>query len=110
MRKTAVAARHLPPDLRPIFWDTDFRKLRWPKHRDFVIARVLQSGTWEHLQWLRREIGNDALRAWIDRRKGRGLSPPQLRFFELILKIPRRKVNVWLRGEARQVWDKRARA
>ena len=102
--------RALPSRLRPLFWDTDFRHLRWPRHRDFVIARVLQSGRWEDIQWLRARIGDRRLRAWIIRRKGRGLSGRELRFWELVLHLPRRSVNRWLQAPALRIWEGRIRA
>jgi len=59
--------------------------------------------------WLRSCLGDRALRDWIERRQGRGLSPQQLRFWELILGLPHRQVNVWLAAEGRKIWEKRVR-
>jgi len=97
----------LPKELRPIFWEYDFSKLRWPRDRELVIARVLESGSWDHVQWLRAQLHSKTLRQWIEKRHGRGLNPQQLRFWELVLRIPRRRVDAWLREPARQVWDRR---
>lgn len=30
---------------REIFWDTDYDKIDWEKHRDWVICRVLEYGS-----------------------------------------------------------------
>ena len=100
-------SERLPEMLRPLFWEYDFEKLRWPAHQDLVIAKVLDNGTWEDVQWLRRRISNDELREWIVSHRGRGLSAPQITFWQLILNIPRRTVNAWLQSEARRIWDKR---
>ena len=105
--KSPVRNRALSAALRPLFWDYDVAKLRWPRDRELVIARVLQKGTWDNLCWLRRRAGDRALRAWIIRRRGRGLDPPDLRFWELILHIPRCTVNAWLADPERPVWDRR---
>ncbi len=72
------------------------------------MGRVLASGPWETVKWLRTRAGDKAIRQWIERHEGRGLSPQQLRFWQLILDIPARRVNRWLRSEARSVWDRRA--
>jgi hypothetical protein len=80
VRRTAS----LPSELKSLFWDHDFRKLRWETDRDLITARILSVGEWAHITWLRRRLSNDALREWILRRRGAGLSPKQLRFWELI--------------------------
>lgn len=99
----------LPAFVRSLFWDCDRRTVCWREHKDFVIGRVLGSGTWEAVQWLRKQLGDSAVREWLLCRRGRGLSPRQVRFWELVLDLPRREVDAWLRDEARQVWDQRIR-
>jgi hypothetical protein len=98
----------LPASVKKLFWDTKVRTLRWDRHREPIIARVLAVGTWADVTWLRKTIGDQALREWILRHEGRGLTPQQLRFWQLLLDLPRRQVDLWLRSESRQVWDRRA--
>ncbi|MBI4640767.1 MAG: hypothetical protein HY731_08740 [Candidatus Tectomicrobia bacterium] len=97
----------LPGMLRALFWDYEFEELTWEYDRDLIIRRVLIDGTWDAVTWLRSCIGDIGLREWIKRHQGRGLSPKQLRFWELILGLPHRQVNAWLKAEERKVWDKR---
>src|SRR2546423_1700493 len=99
----------LPAMLRPLFWECEFSKLTWEEDRDLVVARVLTAGSWEAIGWLRGQMGDAALREWMVRRRGRGLSPRQLRFWELILDLPHRQVNAWLGDESRRLWDDRTR-
>ncbi len=105
----SVRSSRLPAMLRALFWDCDFEALTWENDRDLITARVLASGGWDAVTWLRSCLGDCALRDWIERRQGRGLSPQQLRFWELILGMPHRQVNVWLAAEGRKIWEKRAR-
>ena len=98
----------LPAPVRKLFWDTDVRALRWDRHREAIIGRVLASGTWADVTWLRKTVGDPALHEWILRHEGRGLTPQQLRFWELILDLPRREVDRWLRSPSRQIWDHRS--
>ena len=98
----------LPASVKKLFWDTNPRSLRWDRHREAIIGRILAVGTWSDVTWLRRKIGDPALREWILRHEGRGLTPQQLRFWQLLLDLPRRQVDLWLRSESRQVWDRRA--
>lgn len=99
--------RSLPKHLRSLFWDYNFKDLTWNEDADLIAARVLAVGHWEAIRWLRRRLGDPGLRDWILRRRGRGLTPQQLRFWELILKLPHREVNAWLADPARRIWDRR---
>jgi hypothetical protein len=85
----------LPSDLRSLFWDYDFRKLRWDSDRDLITARILSAGERRDLTWLRKRLTNEELKRWIVERRGAGLSPKQLRFWEVILKLPPAQVNRW---------------
>jgi hypothetical protein len=100
---------NVPPALQSLFWDCDFVQLDWHEHRDFIIRRVLAAGPWEAVCWLRTELGDPLLRDWIERHQGRSLSPQQLRFWELILDLPREAVDTWLRSEGRTIWEGRIR-
>ena len=97
----------VPEFLRPLFWDCDFERLRWEEHRDFIIGRVLISGDWNTIGWLRRRIGDEGLRSWICRHRGRGLSPQQLRFWELILELNKADVDHWLAAQKANPWTRR---
>src|SRR5437870_3236100 len=100
----------LSPRLRPLFWDYDFARLSWEADADLIIGRVLAAGDWEAVRWLLRRLSKPALRDWLTGRRGAGLSARQLRFWEVILGLPRRQVNAWLNDPARQVWEGRRRA
>jgi hypothetical protein len=97
----------LPKLLRPFFWDYDFHRLAWVTDRDLIIARVLAVGNWDSIRWLRRRLPEPELRDWLRQRRGAGLSNRQLRYWELILKLPRREVNSWLADPCRQIWENR---
>lgn len=97
----------LPIMLRPFFWDYEFNMLSWKKDRDLIIGRILSSGDWGAIKWLRSHMGDRSLKKWLECHEGDGLSPQQLRFWELILGIPHDQVNTWLAAERRKVWEKR---
>jgi hypothetical protein len=104
-----MARSKLPRTLRPYFWDYDFSRLSWAADRDLIIGRILAVGNWDSLRWLRRRLPDAELRSWLEHRRGAGLSNRHLRYWELILKIPRRKVNAWFADPARQIWEGRNR-
>ena len=97
----------LPDELRPFFWDVDFDTLTWEEFHSFITRRLLQSGDWQSIQWLRSRLDDEALRQWIYQHDGRGLSPRQIRFWELILDLDRRKTNRWIRKLKLQTWERR---
>ena len=99
--------RRLPELLRPFFWEYRFRDLSWERDHDLVIYRVLTDGSWEAVRWLRHRLGDDALREWILRRQGRGLGSRNLRFWEVILKLPPRLVNRWVKAARNSIWERR---
>ena len=98
----------LPAMLRPYFWEYRFADLTWKTDREFVIQRVLEEGNWDAICWLRRRVGYEGIARSIRGRRGRGLSRRQLRYWELMLDLPRREVNAWLRLPGRQIWYQRA--
>lgn len=106
-QRTGTAPPKLPRKLRPFFWDYDFAHLSWHADRDLIIGRILAVGDWDSLRWLRRRLPDAELRCWLEHRRGAGLSNRQLRFWELILKLPRRKVNAWFTDPARRIWEGR---
>ena len=98
----------LPEWLKPLFWEYDFRRLTWEADRDLIMARVLSAGDWDTVTWLLALVGKDGLRSWLTARKGRGLEPRQLRFWEVVLDLPHREVTQWI--ELREYsWANRTR-
>ncbi|HWY87747.1 MAG TPA: hypothetical protein VNX28_13530 [Gemmataceae bacterium] len=109
-RRRPASAVRLSKRIRPLFWDYDFGQLTWEADSDLIIGRILAAGDWEAIQWLRRLLPEPVLRDWLVRRHGAGLNSRQLRFWELVLELPRRLVNTWLSDPGRQVWEGRRHA
>src|SRR3569832_1102801 len=97
----------LPPDVSQLFWDYKPESICWPRDRETIARRILESGPWTAVQWLRHEIGDAGLRAWVMDHEGRNLTPQQLRFWQLILNLPKRKVDAWVARERGAVWNRR---
>jgi hypothetical protein len=97
----------LPKDVTQLFWDVDPQTVSWELHRDWIVGRVLSAGPWSTIVWLRKQLGDPALREWIVRREGRGLDARQLRFWQVILEIPEIIVDRWLNYQENQIWNQR---
>ncbi len=104
---TFAASQFAPvPDfLRPLFWDCDFATLDAARQCNFVIGRVLASGPLDAIRWLRRTYGDDMIRDWIIRNRGRQLSSQQVRFWEAIIGLPAEDVQQWFAEPERRLWE-----
>ncbi len=105
-----MRASPLPRNLRPLFWEYDFKELTWKNDRDLIISRILASGGWKHILWLRTKTDDRRLKTWIMKRQGRGLSNRQIRFWELLLDLPGASVNRWLKAPGRKIWEGRCQS
>ncbi len=102
-----AAFEPLPKSLKPYFWDYTFSKLSLNTDRDLIIRRVLSSGSWDAVLWLKKKIGNEKLKMWMVVHQGRGLSSRQLRFWGLVLGLPDRQVSDWVKLTKETPWGKR---
>lgn len=105
MEASVPVSQSLPESLRPLFWDFDFAMLDAARQRDFIVGRVLASGPLDSIRWLRRTYGDDIIRDWIIRHRGRQLSSQQLRFWEALVGLPAVDVQQWLAEPERRLWE-----
>jgi hypothetical protein len=97
----------LPAHLRAYFWEYPAEGLNWEQGRDTIVLRLLQSGGMDALEWLRSRLSDDELREFIVRRQGHGLDPRRLRFWGLVLSIPRAEVDRWISAAKTDPWYRR---
>ena len=100
----------LPHEMQSLFWDCDFASVRLDQHRSFIIRRILDRGDWDAITWLRRAIGDDAIRGWFLEKSGHGLDPRKLRFWGLILGLPTPTVDEWVQNARKSSWHGRHEA
>lgn len=99
---------HVIPDhLRRYFWEYDPERLSLDEGRHTVVLRLLQEGGLDAVQWLRQNVPDDELRTLLIRRRGRGISPKRLRFWALLLNLPRSQVDGWIAAERSSPWNRR---
>jgi hypothetical protein len=97
----------LPEILQPLFWDVEFSTLDWDSDRDLIVRRILQTGNWPAVRWLRSAWGDVALRAWLQSHAGGRLNPRQLRYWELVLNLPAQEVDRWIDRAKNNPWGRR---
>lgn len=92
-----------------LFWEYPARSIRLDTDRDLVVRRVIAEGGWREMSLLRSRVGDSAIREVIERTDARGLSPQRIRFWQLVLDLPARRANAWVRRAREATWARRAR-
>lgn len=58
----SFSAKHIPPTL---FWDVDYSKLDWTKHKILIVQRVIERGSYKALKEIIYHYGKAKLEAII---------------------------------------------
>ena len=107
---TAVApGTALPLPLHRYFWEYDATRLAPATAGPTIMLRLMESGDCDAIRWLRECYGDDALRDFLLRRRGRGFSFKRLRYWGLILRVPRPTVDGWIATLRSNPWYTRVR-
>jgi hypothetical protein len=78
-----------PPEaVRRRCWPHEVTTLLAPERRAFLIARLLEEGDADELQWLVRVVGRGELATFVTTRGGRQLSHRSRAFWSLLLGVP----------------------
>lgn len=104
------ATARLPQALRPLFWEYRTARVDVRRDRDLVLRRVLAQGGWREALLIRSRFGDAAIRDFLLLSEARGLSAARIRFWELVLDLPRRRADAWVRRARRGTWERRRRA
>ena len=92
-----------------LFWDFPARSISLDADRDLVVRRVTAEGGWREMSLLRSRIGDPAIRDVIEKTDARGLSPQRIRFWQLVLGLPARRADAWVRRARQSTWARRTR-
>ena len=95
----------LPKHLEKYFWDTDFKKVDREKHKDYIIAKLLEYGDIPELRWLFSSFSQSKIKATFAKR--RGFSKRVANFWRLYFDLPKNKVlclNKSFLGKQKELW------
>lgn len=93
-----------------MFWEYGAGRVDLRRDRDLVLRRVLAHGGWRETRLLRTRLGDAAIRDFLLASGARGLSPARIRFWELVLDLPRGRTDAWVRAARAGIWERRRRA
>lgn len=102
-------ATSLPRSVASLFWDYPGRRLSLARDRELVVRRILAEGGLQHVRFVRRRVGDEAIREVLLRSRARGLSPQRIRFWQLLLDVPARLANAWVTSARAGTWARRRR-
>jgi len=102
-----TSAEPLPDFVSSLLVEYEPGTVSLERDEDFLVERILTDGSWEAIQWARARVGDARIRELLLRTRGRRLSPPQLRLWQVILDLPEGVVGEWIRAPGREVWDRR---
>lgn len=73
-----------PPAVERLFWDVDPSTVDLGAHRDYVMERVMNRGSWEAMQWLQRAYPAATIRDYVQTRGATTLTPQVLAYWALV--------------------------
>lgn len=100
----------IPQEIQDYFWDYDLGQLSWDGARPTIVLRLLQAGGLQAMLWLRTRLTDDEIRDFIVRRRGRGLDPRRLRFWAVMVGLPKHQVDEWIAAIQANPWHQRTRS
>jgi len=101
------ATTELPSRLRRYFWEYDAERLTWERSKHTIVLRLLEVGGMDAVTWLRSHLSDAEIRDFLVRRRGRGIEPRRLRFWGLLLALPRAQVDQWIAAARTNPWNRR---
>ncbi|HEX7671443.1 MAG TPA: hypothetical protein VF395_17740 [Polyangiaceae bacterium] len=74
----------VPDEVARLFWDVDPASVDLDRHRDYVMERIMDRGTWEAMRWLRRTYPREALADFLLRKGKRLIAPRERAYWALV--------------------------
>jgi hypothetical protein len=86
---------------RQLFWDTDVSKIDLTKHKQAIVERVLERGSWDNIKELVRELGKHEVAA--SAKNARWFSDKTMHFVSGYFNIPLGEMRCYTLKQSSQV-------
>ena len=99
----------LPKPFHTLFWDYDPDSINIIAHRDFIMGRIMESGSWDSMKWLRKTYSKDQIYSFLINRGKRILPLRELNYWLYVIGLSSQKREELLRevSQPDHVWKKR---
>ncbi len=78
----------VPKEFHDVFWEINAEELDTDQYPEYIMERILEYGTLEGVNWVRRTLGDARIKRFIASNKGRRrLSTRTLNFWQIILNL-----------------------
>jgi len=75
----------LPDNAKTLFQEVKIDSLDLKKHRDFIVSRIIEDGTFGDVKWLRENYSDEDITEVV--KKARNISRSTASYWQLILNI-----------------------
>ena len=58
-----------PNGVKKILWDVDHKTINRRKHKDFLIARIAEKGSWKDIIWLKNYYSLNSIKKTVAKSK-----------------------------------------
>jgi hypothetical protein len=82
--KQEVSEVIIPIEFKKFFWDVDFNALSLEKHKDFILERLLNYGSFSTFNWIFRIFTNEEVKHVLKKKGKRSLSKNSFYFWQKI--------------------------
>ena len=99
----------IPEQFHSLFWDLDLDTIDIIAHRDFIMGRIMELGSWNSMKWLRKTYSKDQILSYLNNRGKRILPFRELNYWLFIVGISSKKRDKLLKevSESDYVWRNR---
>ena len=77
----------LPASVLRLLWDVEPSEIDFDRDRALIFERVMTSGTWQAMQWLRERYRRDVLAEFVAIHGRQRLSPRDLAYWSLVTDV-----------------------
>jgi len=101
--------QQLPAFLAPLFWEYDLSAIDPERHAACIMARIMERGTWEAMQWLLHRYPRQRLLEFLQHRGKDRLPPREVNFWAVICGVPATLRRQWVAAarSRRDPWHRR---
>ena len=79
--------KQIPPAFKKFFWDTDFTKLKFPEHQNYVLGKLMAYGDLASIRWILRTFDHGTIRRYLEKKGEYTLDKKSYLFWNKVLRM-----------------------